>query len=29
MRWLMLGMIRLYQKAISPWLPVACRFTPT
>jgi putative membrane protein insertion efficiency factor len=26
---LMLGLIRLYKKAISPYLPPACRYTPT
>ena len=25
----MLGMIRFYQGAISPYTPAACRFTPT
>ena len=25
----MLGMIRFYQGAISPYTPPACRFTPT
>ena len=24
-----LGLIWFYQKAISPWLPSACRYTPT
>lgn len=22
-------LIRLYQRAVSPWLPAACRFTPS
>ena len=26
---LALGLIRLYQRAISPFLPPACRFVPT
>ncbi|MBK6966614.1 MAG: membrane protein insertion efficiency factor YidD [Lentimicrobium sp.] len=26
---LMIGMIRLYQGAISPYLPPSCRYTPT
>ncbi len=26
---LALGLIRLYQRAISPFLPPACRFAPT
>lgn len=26
---LLTGLIRLYQRAISPLLPPACRFTPT
>jgi len=29
MRWLLLTFIRFYRYLISPWLPVACRFTPT
>lgn len=28
-RTLALGLIRLYQKAISPFLPKSCRFTPS
>lgn len=24
-----IGLIRLYQVAISPWTPASCRFTPT
>ena len=27
--WLVLGLIRVYQGAISPLLPPACRFVPT
>ena len=26
---IMVGMIRLYQGAISPYLPPSCRYTPT
>jgi len=26
---LMLGLVRLYQMVLSPWLPNACRYTPT
>lgn len=29
MKYLVLGLIRLYQKLISPALPAACRFHPT
>lgn len=29
MRFLLVGAIRLYQLAISPFLPAACRFYPT
>ncbi|MBR7120860.1 MAG: membrane protein insertion efficiency factor YidD [Lentisphaeria bacterium] len=25
----MIFLIRIYQKAISPWLPCQCRFTPS
>lgn len=27
--WLFVGMVRFYQKFISPLLPPACRFTPS
>ena len=27
--WVMILMIRFYQRSISPLLPSACRFTPT
>ena len=27
--WPVLGLIGLYKYAISPWLPMACRFTPS
>ena len=27
--WMLLLSIRFYQRAISPWLPPSCRFTPT
>jgi len=26
---LLLGLVRLYQMVISPWLPNACRYSPT
>jgi hypothetical protein len=29
MRPLILALIRVYQAAISPWLPPTCRFTPS
>lgn len=29
MKIVMIGVIRFYQAAISPWLPPSCRFTPT
>lgn len=25
----LVGLVRLYQGAVSPWLPSACRYTPT
>lgn len=25
----LVGVVRLYQGAISPWLPATCRYTPT
>ena len=25
----LVGLVRLYQGAISPWLPASCRYTPT
>ncbi len=28
-RWLFVGLIRVYQGAISPYLPPSCRYTPT
>ncbi|HXF70098.1 MAG TPA: membrane protein insertion efficiency factor YidD [Thermoflexus sp.] len=27
--WAALGLIRLYQRLISPWLPPSCRFYPS
>ncbi len=27
--WLFVGLIRLYQGAISPYLPSSCRYAPT
>lgn len=29
MKYLTIGLIRLYQRAVSPLLPPACRFIPT
>lgn len=29
LKWLFLMLIKFYQAAISPWLPPACRYTPT
>ena len=29
MKWLALATIRVYQRAISPYLPRACRFEPS
>jgi len=29
MRYLFIVLVRFYQLAISPWLPPACRYTPT
>ena len=26
---LLIGAVRVYQTVISPWLPMACRYTPT
>ena len=25
----LVGLVRLYQGAVSPWLPASCRYTPT
>ena len=25
----LVGVVRLYQGAVSPWLPASCRYTPT
>ena len=25
----LVGVVRLYQGAVSPWLPATCRYTPT
>ncbi len=25
----LVGLVRVYQGAISPWLPASCRYTPT
>ncbi len=29
MRHVIVGLIRIYQAVISPWLPPSCRFTPS
>ncbi len=29
MKYLALGLILFYRKAISPWMPPSCRFHPT
>ncbi len=29
MKWPLLGLIRLYQRTLSPYWPAACRYTPT
>ena len=29
MKYVLVFLIALYQKLVSPWLPPACRFTPT
>lgn len=29
MKQVAIGVIRFYQRAISPWLPPSCRYTPT
>ena len=29
LQWLLLGLIRFYQRAISPYFPPCCRYTPT
>lgn len=29
MKYLVIGLIQLYQRALSPFLPPACRFVPT
>jgi putative membrane protein insertion efficiency factor len=26
---ILIGLVRFYQLAVSPWTPAACRFTPT
>jgi putative membrane protein insertion efficiency factor len=26
---ILIGLVRFYQLAVSPWTPPACRFTPT
>ncbi|MEL7833387.1 membrane protein insertion efficiency factor YidD [Fodinibius sp. Rm-B-1B1-1] len=29
MKYLLIGLVRLYQLIISPWMPSSCRFQPT
>ena len=29
MKTIFLSLIRFYQRAVSPWFPARCRFTPT
>ena len=29
LKWLCLGLVKVYQYGISPWFPDSCRFTPT
>jgi putative membrane protein insertion efficiency factor len=29
MKYVLVFLIALYQKLVSPWLPAACRYTPT
>ncbi|MCS6790673.1 MAG: membrane protein insertion efficiency factor YidD [Bacteroidia bacterium] len=29
MRYLVIALLRFYQKALSPYLPPSCRYTPT
>lgn len=29
LQWLLLGLIRFYQRAISPYFPPCCRYMPT
>ncbi|MBL8170668.1 MAG: membrane protein insertion efficiency factor YidD [Acidobacteria bacterium] len=29
MKWIAVGLLRIYKYAISPLLPPSCRFTPT
>lgn len=29
MKFLVLGLIRFYQRLLSPWLPPSCRFVPS
>ena len=29
LQWLLLGLIPFYQRAISPYFPPCCRYTPT
>lgn len=29
MKYLLIGLVRLYQLIISPWMPSSCRYQPT
>ena len=29
MKYLLIGIVRLYQLIFSPWIPPSCRYTPT
>jgi len=29
MRHVLVALVRMYQKYVSPWAPAACRFSPT
>ncbi len=29
MRHVLVALVRMYQKYVSPWTPAACRFSPT
>ena len=29
MKYLLIGIVHLYQRVVSPWMPDSCRFKPT
>ena len=29
MKWIVISLVRLYQRLVSPWLPRTCRFLPS